>query len=84
MRNKNIENKKKKNPDDSLSISTLWKRIREFCNLGEKEQHDYLVNGPGMHDYEWSHYHKVTKETLLCIIVLVLDFPTLSTPSIAK
>lgn len=37
-----------------------------------------------MHDHGGSHYHKVTKETLLCIIVLVLDFPTLSAPSIAK
>ena len=39
-------------PDDFLSISTLLKTIRDFCNLGEEEQHDYLVKGPGMHDYE--------------------------------
>lgn len=59
--------------------------IRNFEKSGEEKKKEFLENGPlfskgGQRET----IQKVTNDTLLCIIVLVLDFPTLSAESIAK
>lgn len=91
IKNKMIKSKRKgykdkKDPDAFLSYETLNRVIKDFESKDEEERQDYLINGKDIinHGGYREKVQKVSNETLLCIIVLILDFPTLSAESIAN
>ena len=85
-KNKKKKDKKKKDEFNFISKDTLLRQIRKFEQItNEEEKRNFLVNGiKSKHGGTRESCTKVSKETLLCLIVLVLDFPNLSASSMAR
>lgn len=67
-----------------VSYDTLFRVIRNFEKLSESQKKKYLKYGQDLNKGGLrKSIQKVSDETILCMIVLVLDFPTLSADSIA-
>lgn len=68
-------------PDDSpiYKDDTIYKKINRFKNLSKESQIEFLNKDYSNWGGSRTNVRKVTDETIICLITLCLDFPTLST-----
>ena len=67
-----------------VSYDTLFRVIRNYEELSESKKKEYLKYGQDLNKGGLrKSLQKISDDTILCMIVLILDFPTLSAESIA-